>query len=139
MKITDTRPADVRHVRIATSGTAGSLTIGGVDYSRYVSGYTVHQLAGQPAQVVLQLSPARTSADFNGYARVAIGEPYEPGEAAARFLSAIDASLLEKAAMNRSDLSGQQYGYTAAVLAQLQQWARGEFEEPQEMTDGLTP
>ncbi len=113
--------------------------IGDVDYSRYVSGYAVHQAAGQPAQVVLQLSPARTTADFDGCARVAIGEPFDPGEAAARFLSAIDASLLERAAMNRVDLSGGEHGYTAAVLAQLQQWARGEFDEPEESTGGIAP
>lgn len=128
-----------KHVRISTSGRVGTVEIDGIDYSHIVSAYSIQQLAGQPAQVVLQLAPGRTPSDFDGYARVAVGVPYEPGEAAARFLAAIDPSLLERAAMNRADLSGGEYGYTTAVLAQLQQWARGETDEPEETHDGLTP
>jgi len=75
----------------------------------------------------------RNSAGFDGKdAQVAIGVPHEPGPAAAHFLSAIDAGLLEKAALARPDLSGGPHGFTEAVLAQLQQWARGEYDQAQE-------
>lgn len=131
--------ADNKHVRIRTDGMTGTVEIDGVDYSHVVSAYSVQQLAGQAAQLVLQLTPGRTTADFDGYAQVAVGVPYEPGEAADRFFAAIDPSLLERAAMNRADLSGGEYGYTAAVLAQLRQWARGQTDEPEETHDGLTP
>lgn len=133
MEITDTPAADLHHVRVTTDGAKASLRIDGTDYSRVVSGYTIHHQAGQPADVVIQLAKGRTTADFDGYARVAVGAPYEPGPAAAAFLSAMDAGLLEKAALARPDLDGGQFGFTKAVLAQLQQWARGEFDGPQEI------
>lgn len=132
MEITDTPPADMQQVRITADGSKASIQIGGIDYSRVVSGYTIHQQAGHEADLVIQLAKGRNSPDFDGYARVAIGVPHEPGPAAAHFLSAIDASLLEKAALARPDLDGGPHGFTKAVLAQLQQWARGEFDRAQE-------
>ncbi|GAO08692.1 hypothetical protein TPA0598_04_03280 [Streptomyces lydicamycinicus] len=128
MEITDTSAACLQQVRVTTDGTKASIQIGGVDYSRVVSGYTIHQLAGQPADLVIQLARGKSGSDFDGFARVAVGVPHEPGPAAAAFLSAMDAGLLEKAALARPDLEGGQYGFTKAVLAQLQQWARGEFD-----------
>lgn len=134
MEITDTPPADIQQVRVTADGSKASLLIGGIDYSRVVSGYTIYQQAGQTADLVIQFAKGRTSPDFDGCARVAVGVPYEPGPAAAHFLSAIDAGLLEKAALARPDLGGGPHGFTKAILAQLQQWARGEFDQIQEMS-----
>ncbi|WP_438470927.1 hypothetical protein [Streptomyces asiaticus] len=134
MEITETPSDEMQQVRITVDGSKASLRIGGIDYSRVVSGYTIHQQAGQAPDVVIQLAKGRNSPDFDGYARVAVGVPYEPGPAAAHFLSAIDAGLLEKAALARPDLDGGPHGFTKAVLAQLQQWARGEFDQAQEMS-----
>ncbi|WJV48899.1 hypothetical protein [Streptomyces flavofungini] len=128
MKITDGVADEAHQVRIAMDGSK-TIEVDGIDYSRVVAAYTLHQQAGGPAELVIQCASGRTVPAFDGYARVAVGVPYEPGEAAARFLSAIDASLLEKAALARPDLDGGQHGFTKAVLAQLQQWARGEFTE----------
>lgn len=132
MEITDSPPADMKQVRITADGSKASLRIAGIDYSRVVSGYTIHQEAGQAADLVIQFAKGRNSPDFDGCARVAVGVPYEPGPAAAHFLSAIDAGLLEKAALARPDIDGGPHGFTKAVLAQLQQWARGEFDGLQE-------
>ncbi|MEV0438411.1 hypothetical protein AB0I84_13965 [Streptomyces spectabilis] len=125
MKITDGVADEVHQVRIAMDGRK-TFEIDGMDYSRVVAAYTLHQQAGSPAELVIQYTSVPA---FDGYARVAVGVPHEPGEAAARFLSAIDAGLLEKAALARADLDGGQHGFTKAVLAQLGQWARGEFTE----------
>ncbi|MCK7627231.1 hypothetical protein MUU72_29750 [Streptomyces sp. RS10V-4] len=132
MEITDTPAAALHHVRVATDGVKASLHIDGTDFSRVASGYTIHQQAGQPAEVIIQLAKGQSGTDFDGYARVAVGVPYEPGPAAAAFLSAMDAGLLEKSALARPDLDGGPYGFTKAVLAQLQQWSRGEFDQAEE-------
>ncbi|MEV8388666.1 MULTISPECIES: hypothetical protein [unclassified Streptomyces] len=132
METTDTRPVGIQQVRVTAEGTKASVHIDGIDYSRVVAGYAIHQQAGQTADLVIQFAKGRTSPDFEGSARVAVGVPYEPGPAAAHFLSAIDAGLLEKAALARPDLDGGPHGFTKAVLAQLQQWARGEFDQAQE-------
>ncbi|MEU3215947.1 hypothetical protein [Streptomyces sp. NPDC006971] len=132
MEMTDTPAAEFQQVRITADGSKASIQIDGTDYSRVVSGYTIHQQAGMAADLVLQFAQGRTSPDFDGHARVAVGIPYEPGPAAAHFLSAIDAGLLEKAALARPDMDGGPHGFTKAVLAQLQQWARGEFDQAQE-------
>ncbi|MFF8990034.1 hypothetical protein ACF09H_08825 [Streptomyces sp. NPDC014983] len=132
MEITDTPAAELQQVRITADGSKASIQIDGTDYSRVVSGYTIHQQAGKAADLVLQFAQGRTSPDFDGHARVAVGIPYEPGPAAAHFLSVIDPGLLEKAALARPDMDGGPHGFTKAVLAQLQQWARGEFDQAQE-------
>ncbi|MGA5637734.1 hypothetical protein ACPCTN_03135 [Streptomyces cinereoruber] len=134
MEITDTPPVEVRQVKVTAVGGKASVEVDGVDCARFVSGYTIHHRSGEPAELVVQLAPGATAPSFVGDARVFVGVPYEPGPAAARFLSAIDAGLLEKAALARPEIGGP-HGYTAAVLAQLQQWANGEFD--QEETDGL--
>ncbi|WP_435970230.1 hypothetical protein [Streptomyces sp. Qhu_M48] len=135
MEITDTPPADIRQVKITAAGGRASLQVDGADCSNLVSGYTIHHRAGEPAELVVQIAPGKTAPTFDGDARVFVGVPYEPGPAAAHFLSAIDAGLLEKAALARPDLGGP-HSFTTAVLAQLQQWANGDFDQAKE-TDGL--
>ncbi|WP_411142319.1 hypothetical protein [Streptomyces sp. x-80] len=128
----DAQHLELKRVRIVTEGARAFLEIDGVDYSTVVAGYTMHHQAGQVPELVVQYTSASVVPEFDGYARVAVGVPYEPGPAAAHFLSAMDPGLLEKAALARSDMSGGPHGYTAAVLAQLQQWACGELESSPE-------
>ncbi|MCB8906781.1 MULTISPECIES: hypothetical protein [unclassified Streptomyces] len=135
MEITDTPQVDVRQVKVTAVGGRASVQVDGLDCTNFVSGYTIHHRSGEPAELVVQLVPGKVAPGFEGDARVFVGVPYEPGPAAAHFLSAIDAGLLEKAALARPDLGGP-HGFTAAVLAQLQQWANGEFDQAKE-TDGL--
>ncbi|THA38125.1 hypothetical protein [Streptomyces sp. A1547] len=127
MEITIKPLTDPHHVRITSDASGGAVALDGVDLSRLVQGYTLHQMAGQPAQLILEFAPGRPATEYEGLARVAVGVPYEPGEAAERFLAAIDVALLEQAAMHRMDLGSGRF--TAAVVEQLRQWARGEAEE----------
>lgn len=126
MEITTNQLTDPHHVRITSDAGVGTVALDGVDLSHLVQGYRLHQAAGQPAQLILEFAPGRPDAEYDGLARVAVGVPYEPGEAAERFLSAIDVRLLEQTAMHRMDLAGGQF--TAAVVEQLRQWARGEVD-----------
>ncbi|MFF7613522.1 hypothetical protein [Streptomyces lavendulae] len=126
MEIKTNPLTDPHHVRITSDAGGGTVTLDGTDFSRLVQGYTLHQMAGQPAQLIIEFAPGRPVAEYDGFARVAVGVPYEPGEAADRFLSAIDVQLLEQTAMHRMDLAGGRF--TAAIVEQLRQWARGEVD-----------
>ncbi|MCZ4098298.1 hypothetical protein [Streptomyces sp. H39-C1] len=121
-----------RVVRIESRGSKAAIVVDGKDLSAAVAAYTLHHQAGEPATVVLQLSPSQSTTQFDGYSRVVIGVDPDPGPAAAAFLSAIDAGELQKAALARLDLDGSPYELTRAMLAQLADWARGSFqvEEP---------
>ncbi|MFI9149475.1 hypothetical protein [Streptomyces sp. NPDC053367] len=128
MEINDTPPAVTQQVSIRTDGAKAALRIDGIDYSRLISGYTIHQRAGQTADLIIQFAHGKTSPDFDGHARVAVGVPYAPGPAAAQFLSAIDAALLEKAVLARHDLmDGGPHELTRATLVQLREWAQGQW------------
>ncbi|WP_314250917.1 hypothetical protein [Streptomyces sp. DSM 40907] len=128
MEIANSPLTDPHHVRIMSHAGGGAVALDGVDISSLVHGYSLHHVAGQPAQLVLQFSPGRPVTEYDGLAQVAVGIPHEPGEAAERFLAAIDIPLLEQAAMHRLDLAGGRHGFTAAIVEQLRQWARGEEE-----------
>ncbi|REE61440.1 hypothetical protein BX257_4018 [Streptomyces sp. 3212.3] len=117
-----------RHVRITAEGVSGAITMDGRDISRYVSGYELHQLAGKPAELVLRLSPM-VKDEFDGLARVVVGELPDPGPAAAAFLGAIDAGELERHVLARHDLmDGGPHELTRAMLVLLQQWANGQWQ-----------
>lgn len=87
----------------------------------------VHMKVGfdEPAEAMLVLNHRALPSDFDGLARVAIGVEPDPGPAAAKFIAAIDAEMLEQAALNRLDLDPGPQGLTKAMLAQLQEWASG--------------
>ncbi|MDF9813021.1 hypothetical protein [Streptomyces sp. SPB162] len=115
-------------VRIESRGSKAAISVDGNDLSGVVAAYTLHHQAGEAATVVLQLSSAQSTTQFDGYSRVVIGVDPDPGPAAAAFLSAIDAGELQKAALARPDLDGSPYEMTRAMLAQLAEWARGRFQ-----------
>lgn len=108
------------------------VTVDGHRVEKQLQGITVHADAGDPSTqglpvVTLRLAPhAAIGANLEGLARVYVEEVVsEPGPAAAAFLAAIDPEELEKAALVRPDLSNEPHGLTAAMLAQLQEWASG--------------
>jgi hypothetical protein len=114
-----------RFVRIITRGPGAEIQIDGqLVGARAVAAYTVSQLPGEPAHVVLHLAD-RGDVRFEGVARVSVGELPEPGPAAAVFLAAIDPGELERAALARPDLGTGPHSLTQAMLTQLQEWARG--------------
>lgn len=82
----------------------------------------------QGTRVALEVHPAALDAvEFDGVAQVQINTYAEtPGPAAAVFLSALDAELVEKAALARVDLGNEPHDGTRAILATLIEWANGE-------------
>jgi hypothetical protein len=135
---TDTVP-EKRQVRIVAKGQYGEFWLDGRNVARNLRGYSLQHRAGQPPEIVVELS-ANTMVDtvWEGVARVVIGEPPDPGPAAAAFLEAIDARQLENAALARHDLlDGQPHELTRAMLKLLIEWARGDWKG-WESPDGVT-
>jgi hypothetical protein len=105
------------HARISIDGTP--LPAG------QVVGYTLeHDIANALPMLVLHAREA-ASVVWDGFARVAVATPQDPGEAVAGFLQGIDPAALERAALDRPDLDGGKHGVTAAILRQLADWAQG--------------
>lgn len=104
------------------------ITLDGQEIQRDVSAVSIDADSHSPAPVVTLVLTPRLDRPiaFDGLARVQIGEPADPGPAAAAFLAAIDAELLEETALNRLDLDPGPQGLTKAMLAQLIEWAQGQ-------------
>lgn len=112
-------------VQITTRGSTAAIEIAGEPLDpTAVGAYTVSQVPGEPAHVVLHLAD-RADPRFEGMARVSVADAPDPGPAAAVFLSAIDAEELERAALARLDMGGDPRALTQAMLDQLGEWARG--------------
>ncbi|KOU62132.1 hypothetical protein ADK96_27365 [Streptomyces sp. IGB124] len=75
MEITTNPLTDPHHVRITSDASGGAVALDGVDLSRLVQGYTLHQMAGQPAQLILEFAPGRPVTEYEGLARVAVASP----------------------------------------------------------------
>ncbi|MGW2700828.1 hypothetical protein [Streptomyces sp. NPDC001340] len=126
---------ELHQVRITTAPSAATLALDGRDISKQVRGYQLSQVAGMPPLLVLQMSQLVKN-DFEGLTHVVLGDPPDPGPAAAAFLGAIDASELERHVLNRHDLmDGGPHELTRAMLQLLQEWARGEWKR--EVADGV--
>ncbi|MER5642054.1 hypothetical protein ABT095_34595 [Kitasatospora sp. NPDC002227] len=125
--MTPTLPDESSHVRIVADGPTAHLEIDGRDVASQVQAYPLSHRAGQLPELAILLQPT-TSDEWEGLTRVAVGEPPDPGPAAAAFLGAIDAGELERAVLGRHDLlDGGPGEYTRALLAQLTEWAAGNW------------
>jgi hypothetical protein len=123
---------DVHAVEIRTLGAGrADIIVDGTDLSNQIVGATLDLRPREPAVLVLELSGPSVITDtlFEGHARVMVGEAPLPGPAAAEFLAAIDPETLDKAALNRLDLTSEPHGLTAAMLRQLVEWANGGGDE----------
>lgn len=126
----------VRPVKVTASGHGAVVEIEGHDVSRQLAAYTISQRATEVPEVVVWLA-AHTAGGtvFDGMARVVVGERPDPGPAAAAFLDAIDAGQLEKASLARHDLmDGGPHELTRVMLAQLKEWALGQWQDANEPT-----
>ncbi|MFJ3248459.1 hypothetical protein [Streptomyces sp. NPDC086782] len=122
----------LHQVQITAGQVTGSVALDGRDISKVVSGYSLSQQAGKPAELLLFLSPLSKDT-FEGLARIVVGVPPDPGPAAAAFLGAIDAGELEKSVLSRHDLmDGGPNELTRAMLRLLSEWASGGWQ-PQEV------
>ncbi|MER0443020.1 hypothetical protein ABR738_00265 [Streptomyces sp. Edi4] len=117
--------ANLHPVRITADGVRAAVTIDGHDVSASLSAYTLEHRATQPPLLVLYARPPVDGALFEGYAEVAVATETPPGEAIAAFLGGIDAGMLQRAALERTDLDGTPTELTTAMLRQLTDWAGG--------------
>lgn len=62
---------------------------------------------------------------WEGLARVAVAAPQDPGQAVADFVLGLDPAAVQRAALDRTDLSGEKHEITEAVLKQIADWAQG--------------
>ena len=119
---------ELQQVRITAAHATGTVALDGRDISTKVTGYELRQYAGEPAELMLRLSPL-VKDEFDGLARVVVGVDPDPGPAAAAFLSAIDAGELERHVLARYDLmDGGPNELTRAMLRLLQEWASGQWK-----------
>lgn len=117
--------ADQPHqVRLTSNGLSGTVEIDGADISAQVQGYNLEARVGAAPLLVLYASP-NTAATFEGLAHIAIGAEQDPGPSIAAFLANVDPGALQQAALDRDDLENSKNGVTAAILAQLADWAQG--------------
>ncbi|WP_329317990.1 hypothetical protein [Streptomyces sp. NBC_01262] len=121
--------AEVHPVKVTARAGEAVVEVGGHDVSRFLAAYTITQRAGAEAEMVVFLAAnAAGAAVFEGTVRVVVGEPPDPGPAAAAFLEAMDAAQLEKSVLARHDLmDGGPHELTRAMLAQLREWALGQW------------
>jgi hypothetical protein len=122
-------PEDVRHVHIDTRiPTAPVMTLDGVDIRTDIAGITI-QMDPKHTPLVTLIVPADRvqAAHFEGLAvtELMTAGANDPGPAAAVFLKAIDAKILEQTALNRIDLGNDPQALTKAMIRQLIDWAEG--------------
>lgn len=104
---------------------AANITIDDAEVGQHVLAYTLeHDVHNALPLLVLHIRPVAGAA-FDGLARVAVASPQPSGEAIAEFLASIDPATLERAALDRPDLSNVKHDLTRAMLAQLADWAQG--------------
>ncbi|MFF0409697.1 hypothetical protein ACFYUY_04590 [Kitasatospora sp. NPDC004745] len=123
--MTPTNPPEQRHVRIHATGLTARLEIDDHDIADQVRSYELRHTAGQLPELQLLLRP-NADPEWEGAARVGVGEAPDPGPAAAAFLAALDPGEIERAVLARHDLlDGGPHEFTRALLAQLSEWALG--------------
>ncbi|MDX2658364.1 hypothetical protein PV382_23405 [Streptomyces scabiei] len=90
-----------------------------------VTGYVLeHSIADAFPMLVLHTRQTRDVA-FEGLARVAVAVQQDPGQAVADFVLGLDPAAVQRAALDRSDLSGGKTEITEAILKQIAEWATG--------------
>ncbi|MET8585745.1 hypothetical protein ABZX39_33480 [Streptomyces collinus] len=114
-------------VRIDAQPGHATITLDGIPLpAGQVVGYELqHDVTNALPMLILHVRQPE-GAIWEGLARVAVADPQQDaGEQIAAFLSGISAAALEGAALERDDLGDERYALTAAMLATLQDWARG--------------
>lgn len=90
-----------------------------------VTGYQIeHSIADALPMLILHTRQSDGLA-FEGLARVAVAVPHDPGDAIAEFVLGLDPAAVQRAALDRTDLSGGKTEMTEAILKQIADWARG--------------
>nr|BFD90923.1 hypothetical protein KitaXyl93_22830 [Kitasatospora sp. Xyl93] len=113
------------YLHIKATGPTARLEIDGHDIADQVRSYELRHIAGQLPELQLLLRPTAVP-EWEGTARVVVGEAPDAGPSAAVFLRALDPVETERAVLARHDLlDGGPHEFTRALLAQLTEWALG--------------
>lgn len=91
-----------------------------------VVGYELqHDIANSFPMLVLH---TRQTSDtlFEGLARVAVASAPDVGQAIADFVGQLDPAAVQRAALDRDDLSGSKTEITEAILKLIAEWALGD-------------
>jgi hypothetical protein len=123
-----TTPSEPQAHGVRIDAQPGSATIaldGATLPTGQVTGYQLeHSIADALPMLILHTRQPDGLA-FEGFARVAVAVPHDPGDAIADFVLGLDPAALQQAAFNRDDLSGGKTETTEAILKQIADWARG--------------
>lgn len=114
-------------VRIAVSPGHADISIDGTALpAGQIVGYQLEHDVANAAfpRLILHTRPT-SDVLFEGMAQVAVAVPQDPGQAIADFVSQLDPAALQRAAMDREDLTGDKTGVTEAILKQITEWALG--------------
>ncbi len=90
-----------------------------------VTGYQIEHSIADALPMLILHTRQHDAVTWEGLARVAVATHQDPGQAVADFLAGIDPAALQRAALDRTDLSGGKTEMTEAVLKQLAEWALG--------------
>jgi len=113
-------------IRIDAQPGHASITLDGTPLpAGQVTGYVLeHSIADALPMLILHTRQPE-GAVWEGLARVAVAAPQDPQEAIAEFVLGLDPAAVERAALDRTDLSGGKHEITEAILKQIADWARG--------------
>ena len=113
-------------IHIDASPLGATITIDGTPLPPgLVIGYELqHDVENSFPMLVLH-TRQRHSTAFDGVARVAVAEAPDAGRAVADFVSQLDPAAVQRAALDREDLSGSKTEITEAILKLIAEWAMG--------------
>lgn len=113
-------------VRIEAQPGQATIRIDGRPLPRgQVTGYQLeHSIADTLPMLVVHTRQA-DEVVWDGFARVAVATPQDPGQAVADFVLGLDPAAVQRAALDRGDLSGGKTEITEAILKQIAEWAMG--------------
>jgi len=114
-------------VRIDAQPGYANITLNGTPLpAGQVTGYVLeHSIADSLPLLILHTRNTDAVA-FHGLARVAVADRTDPGQAVADFVAGLDPAAVQRAALDRTDLSGSKTEVTEAILKQIAEWARGD-------------
>ncbi|MFJ6608230.1 hypothetical protein [Streptomyces lydicus] len=89
-----------------------------------VTGYTIHHSVADSLPTLLLRTRQPTGVVWEGLARVAVATERPASQTILAFLAGVDPLELNRAALDRTDLGGEQGAVARAMLQTLAEWAQ---------------
>ena len=113
-------------VRIDAQPGSAAISLNGTPIpAGQVTGYQLEHSIADALPMLILHTRQPDAVTWEGLARVAVATHQDPGQAVADFVSGIDPAALQRAALDRTDLSGGKTEMTEAILKQIAEWALG--------------